>query len=155
MDKVIFNYSDIDLLLEKTQNSKKILIGGCFDLLHYGHFFFLKKAKELGGKLIVALESDEHIKKMKGRNSIHDISKRAEMLKELVNVDYVVKLPLFSKDTEYEDLVLKIRPNFIAVTQGDLNFYKKKKHAELVGATVVEVAPNLTHYSTSKILEIN
>jgi len=45
---------------------KIVLVGGCFDLLHYGHVRFLEEAKKLGNHLVVALESDENVRRVKG-----------------------------------------------------------------------------------------
>ncbi|MBI3343244.1 adenylyltransferase/cytidyltransferase family protein, partial [Candidatus Gottesmanbacteria bacterium] len=60
---------------------KKILVGGCFDLLHYGHIRFLEEAKKLGDHLVVALESDENVRRMKGEGRpIHTQAQRKEML---------------------------------------------------------------------------
>ena len=59
---------------------KKVLVGGCFDLIHYGHIVFLKEARKQGDYLIVALESDDNVKKYKGENRpVHKQSERAEM----------------------------------------------------------------------------
>ena len=96
---------------------KVVLVGGCFDILHYGHISFLEKAKSLGDCLIVALESDENVKKLKGPGRpIHTQKQRAGMLKELKCVDEVILLPPIP---DYERLVQKIEPDIIAITQGD------------------------------------
>ena len=55
--------------------SKIVLVGGCFDMLHVGHVEFLRKSRSFGDYLIVLLESDENIKKLKGREDIFRVRK--------------------------------------------------------------------------------
>ena len=132
-----------------------MLVGGCFDVLHVGHIVFLEKAKKLGDKLIVLLESDENIKKNKGNNRpINNQKNRAKMLMSLKMVDKVVKLPNIKTDEGYFDLVKKIKPNVIAVSSGDKKISQKKEQAKLVGAEVIEVTKLVPHESTSRIIEI-
>jgi len=72
---------------------KKVLVGGCFDILHYGHIHFLKNARALGDYLVIALESDKNIKRIKGSfRPIHDQDKRREILESLNFVDEVIIL---------------------------------------------------------------
>ena len=99
---------------------KVVLVGGCFDILHYGHIYFLKKAKKLGDLLVVALESDENTKKLKGpKRPIHTQKQRQKMLESLRFVDKVIALPPMKSDSDYEKLVRKVNPDIIAVTAGD------------------------------------
>ena len=99
---------------------KVVLVGGCFDILHYGHISFLKKAKKLGNYLVVALESDENTKKLKGPGRpIHNQNQRKKMLESLRFVNKVIALPPMKSDSDYEKLVRKVNPDIIAITQGD------------------------------------
>ncbi|MCX6792059.1 MAG: adenylyltransferase/cytidyltransferase family protein [Candidatus Gottesmanbacteria bacterium] len=94
---------------------KIVLVGGCFDLLHYGHINFLKQAKSRGDWLVVALESDENVKRMKGNaRPIHIQAQRKEMLEALSFIDEVISLPPMHNDRDYFELVRKIRPAIIA-----------------------------------------
>ncbi len=131
---------------------KKVLVGGCFDLLHFGHFTFLKKAAAAGDKLIIALEPDEFIKKKKKRKPIHNQQQRAEILKSLRFVDEVILLPFFKKDDDYFQLIEKIRPDIVAVTAGDPHIKNKIEQAKKIGATVKVVTPLLKGYSTNEII---
>lgn len=132
---------------------KIVLVGGCFDILHLGHIRFLKQAKKLGDTLIVLLESDEKIKKIKGEGRpVNSQIIRAEILEALHDVDFVIKLPEIMEDADYDDLVKKIKPDYIAVTKGDSGLENKKRSAKLVNAKII-IATNLIEgYSTSKIL---
>jgi rfaE bifunctional protein nucleotidyltransferase chain/domain len=119
---------------------KKVLIGGCFDILHFGHIHFLKEAKKKGDCLIVALESDENTKRLKGQGRpIHTQKQRLEILESLNFVDEVIPLPEMKSDDDYKKLVAKIKPDIIAVTQGDSMKDKKREYAKSVNAKLVEI----------------
>ena len=107
-------------LSQRNHKTKVVLVGGCFDILHYGHIYFLKRARKLGNILIVALESDENTRKLKGpKRPIHTQKQRAEMLKSLRFVDKVITLPPMKSDLDYKKLVRRVNPDIIAVTYGD------------------------------------
>lgn len=132
---------------------KKVLTGGCFDLIHYGHIVFLKNAKKQGDYLIVALESDENVKRRKGENRpIHTQSERAAMLKSLIMVDEVIELPTLTGYDQYFEIVKKIKPDIIAVTEGDPQTENKRKQAKLVNAEIKIVVPRLEPHSTSRLI---
>lgn len=153
-DKKIFtlNNKNQKILAEFLSDFRNsTLVGGCFDILHFGHIKFLRSAKKLGGKVVVLLESDEAIKKKKGRKPIHDQAKRAQLIASVIYVDAVISLPAMESDQEYEKLTKLIHPKYIAVTRGDRLIQKKRKYAEAVGAEVKEVAEYLKGLSTSLI----
>ena len=140
--------------MPKSKAKVKVLTGGCFDILHYGHIHFLKNAKALGNNLVVALESDENIRKLKGKGRpFHDQEKRREMLTSLSFVDEVIVLPDKMKDEDYLKMVKSVKPQIIAVTAGDPILKKKQKQAEMVGAKVVEI-PKVNSSSTSQIARL-
>lgn len=131
-----------------------VLVGGCFDILHFGHIHFLKEAKKLGNHLIVALESDKTTKKLKGRGRpIHSQNQRKEILTSLNFVDEVISLPEMRNDADYKKMVAKIKPNIIAVTQGDSMKNKKEEYAKLVGGKLVEIKKIKTP-STTQIAKL-
>jgi rfaE bifunctional protein nucleotidyltransferase chain/domain len=131
---------------------KKVLVGGCFDIFHYGHLYFLKEAKKLGDYLIVALEPDTTVKKLKGTTRpIHNQDQRKELLESLKFVDEVMILPEDMDDNDYQKLVTDTKPQVIATTKGDKYINKKQKHAKLVKAKVVKI-DLVEGYSTTKIL---
>lgn len=130
-----------------------VLIGGCFDLIHYGHLQFLKKAKALGDKLIVMLESDEFIIKRKYRRPIHNQKQRAELLLGLKFVDKVVKLPYLTSYAAYLKVIKKLQPKIIAITKGDPQLANKQKQAEAVGAKIIIVNALISNLSTRKIID--
>ncbi len=148
---LIIPYKDIEKRNVIFKNKKTVLIGGCFDLIHYGHLKFLEAAKETGDYLIVALEPDEFIKKHKRKLQVHHQNERAEILANMNMVDMIIFLPFFHKNEEYFELVKKISPSIIAVTEGDKQLENKRKQAELIGAEVKIVVSNLDNFSTRNI----
>lgn len=151
---LIVSYSDIEKHISFFKNKKTILVGGCFDLIHFGHLKFLEKSKKQGDFLIVALESDQFIKKHKKKLPVHRQLERAEILSNLNMIDLIILLPLFKTNNDYFDLVKKISPHIIAVTAGDQQLENKKKQALEVGAEVREVVTNLKNFSTRNIAKI-
>jgi len=141
--------------LKVKSKDKIVLVGGCFDILHLGHVIFLEKAKRLGDKLVVLLESDENIKKNKGNNRpVNNQENRAKMLMSLKAVSKVIKLPEMKTDEEYLALIKKIKPSVIAITGGDKRIFQKKEQAKMVGAKLVKVIKQIPYQSTSRIVEI-
>lgn len=109
MNKEITQKELNDLLNELRAQEKTIVTtNGCFDILHVGHVRYLEKAKELGDVLIVALNSDVSVKKIKGPNRpINNENDRIEVLSALSFVDYVV---LFDEESP-ADLLAFIKPD--------------------------------------------
>ena len=141
--------------VKSKKENKTVLVGGCFDILHLGHITFLKRAKGLGEKLVVLLESDENIKKIKGNNRpINNQENRAKMLKSLRMVDQIIKLPEMKTNEDYLKIIKKIKPTIIAVSENDKNLINKKNQAKLVGAKLIKVTKLIPHQSTSRIIEI-
>ncbi len=132
---------------------KVVLVGGCFDILHYGHLQFLEKAKAKGEYLIVALEPDARIIQTKKRQPLHTQAQRAYNLSQLSNVDAVLLLGEMKTFEEYAQLVQDIKPGIIAITADDPQWENKQKQAALVGATVIVVTPRIGTFSSSKIVE--
>lgn len=132
----------------------KVLVGGCFDLLHIGHIKFLKKAKSFGDYLIVLLESDVNIKKIKGNTRpFHNQKQRKEVLKSLKFVDKVIILPNIVTHKTYDDIIKKIKPNIITITDGDPIKDKKLIQAKSVGAKL-KIVKNYKSHSSTKILNL-
>jgi len=84
------------------------LANGCFDLLHVGHVRYLRAAKRLGGRLIVAVNSDESVRQLKGEGRpLMPAEERAEILAALADVDAVVIFP----ERDVRALIREIRPD--------------------------------------------
>ncbi|HEC1797835.1 TPA: D-glycero-beta-D-manno-heptose-7-phosphate kinase [Campylobacter lari] len=115
-------------LVKLIQNQKVVFTNGCFDIMHYGHIKYLEKAKKLGDILVVGLNSDESVKRLKGNSRPINLEfQRACMLASMYFVDYVV---IFNDDTPYE-LIEFLKPD-VLVKGAD---YKGK---EIVGSNLVK-----------------
>ena len=94
----------------KARGKKIVFTNGCFDILHFGHVQYLQKAKKLGDLLVVALNSDASVKKIKGKNrpivNQHD---RSQILAGLESVDFVV---IFNEVTPLKTIAA-IKPNIL------------------------------------------
>ena len=103
----------------KSQNKKVVFTNGCFDILHVGHLRYLNEAKKQGDILIIGVNSDASVKRLKGESRpINNQFDRAEMLGGLKAVDYTI---IFEEDTP-EKLIEFLKPS-IHVKGGD---YKKE-----------------------------
>lgn len=137
------------------QGKRIVLAGGCFDILHTGHIAYLTKAKEQGDILMVLLENDETIRKIKGKNRpFHAQKDRAAILASLEVVDYIVLLPFMENDANYDKLVISLKPDIIAATKGDPQEANKQRQARSVNAKVVEVIKRISESSTSKLAKL-
>ena len=109
MGKII-NKKDIEKTIEKLKKENKNIVftNGCFDILHIGHVRYLKESSKFGDVLIVGLNSDSSVKKLKGETRpINNENDRAEILCALNFVDYVI---IFDEDTP-EKLLDAIKPD--------------------------------------------
>lgn len=125
--------------------SKIIFTNGCFDILHIGHIKLLEFAKKLDGRLIVGLNSDTSVKKLKGPSRpINNENIRKEMLLAIKFVDEVI---IFNQETPL-DLIKNIKPDII-VKGGD---YKPE---EVIGGKMAEVVifNYVDEFSTTKIIK--
>ncbi len=131
-----------------------VLVGGCFDVLHPGHVIFLEKAKRLGDRLVVLLESDERVNKLKGHHRpVYTQKLRAKMLSALKAVDQVISLPFMQIDAQYDQLIAKLHPDIIAVTDGYANVKHHKRVADKVGAKLKYVTGVVGNHSSTRLLK--
>lgn len=134
-------------------DKKIILVGGCFDILHFGHITFLEKAKELGDYLVIALEPDERITDHKHRAPTHTQAERAHNLLALQCVDKVIMLPALTNFDDYNDVVQLINPDVIAITANDPQHTNKEKQAASIKAQCIVVTPRIGTFSSSAIYQ--
>lgn len=102
--------NEIDKTLEgiRAQGFTIVSTNGCFDILHVGHIRYLQKSKSFGDKLVVLLNSDASVRKIKGENRpINNEKDRAEVLLALSSVDYVI---IFDEPTP-ASMLAQIKPN--------------------------------------------
>lgn len=139
----------------RKQGKSIVLVGGVFDILHFGHIRFLEEAKRQGDMLLVALEPDLKVTRLKGPGRpIHDQNIRAHMVAALECVDYVFILPVLTTNQEYESMVKMIRPTVIGVTEQDPLHEEKRKQAETIGGKLVVVTAKIPTPSTTQLLKL-
>ncbi len=146
-----YQYYDPTQTILTLPNKKIVLVGGCFDILHFGHIQFLQKAKGIGDYVIVALEPDERIINYKQRTPVHTQKERAHNLLALHSVDHVIMLPQLNGFDDYLALVKNIKPNIIAITNNDPQQSNKQKQADAIGAQLVIVTDIIENFSSSAI----
>jgi D-beta-D-heptose 7-phosphate kinase/D-beta-D-heptose 1-phosphate adenosyltransferase len=128
----------------KNKGQRLVFTNGCFDIIHPGHISLLQKAKSLGDKLIVGLNSDDSIRRIK-REPTNSQEARKAVLSAIGCVDEVI---IFDDDTPY-DLIKKLHPD-VLVKGGDYTV------DNVVGCDLVNevvIIPTLDTYSTTSIME--
>lgn len=125
----IIPFEEIEKLCKELKRKGNTLVftNGCFDILHAGHVLYLQEARALGDALILGLNSDASVKRLKGeKRPINLQRERALVLAGLAAVDYVC---IFEEDTPYE-LIKKVRPD-VLVKGGDWQVH------QIVGSDIV------------------
>ena len=145
---------DLQLLMkniEKWRGEKKKIVftNGCFDLIHLGHIEVLARSSDLGDKLIIGVNSDLSIKKLKGEN--RPIIEESSRIRQLSALEFVDAVVLFDEDTPLK-LIETIKPDVI--TKGGDYTAKNVVGKEVVSQKNGEVViiPLTQGYSTTSIL---
>lgn len=134
----------------KKQGLKVVFTNGCFDILHLGHVDYLEKARSLGDKLVLGLNTDDSVSRFKGPSRpIQDENSRAHILASLQFIDLVV---FFNEDTPLE-LISTLIPQVLVkgsdyLAENIVGADVVKKHGGVV--KTIEFVPG---YSTTKIVE--
>ena len=136
--------------LNNSPSKKVVFTNGCFDIIHRGHVEYLEEAKKLGDILIIGLNSDNSVKRIKGEN--RPINNEEDRKKVLLALKYVDDVIIFNEDTPLE-LIKKIQPN-VLVKGGDWEI------KNIIGADFVIGLGGEVHslafregYSTTKIIK--
>lgn len=130
----------------KKSGKKIVFTNGCFDIIHSGHIKVLKECARLGDVVIVGLNSDSSVRKLKGyKRPVNMLKDRMEVLYAIRYVDYVIP---FSELTPY-NLIKLIKPDFL-VKGGD---YKEEEVVGREFAGKVVIVKLLKGRSTTKIIE--
>ncbi|MCA9372961.1 adenylyltransferase/cytidyltransferase family protein [Candidatus Woesebacteria bacterium] len=136
-------------------NDLKVLVTGVFDILHEEHIGFLQAAKQLGGILIIGIESDARVKTLKGEGRpINSQKIRKENIEALGVANKVFVLPeKFSTSSEHLQLLQALHPTILAVSESTPHLREKRKLLKQIGGKVVIVRKHNPAISTTKILE--
>ena len=124
----------------------KIWLNGCFDVLHHGHFKLIQHASSFGGQVIIGIDSDERVKKLKGEGRpFHSENERAFNLKQIRGVDAVV---VFDSDEMLRELLERYKPDKFIIGSDYLG-------KEIIGqefAKQIVIFNRLDKFSTTDIL---
>ncbi|MES9859639.1 MAG: bifunctional D-glycero-beta-D-manno-heptose-7-phosphate kinase/D-glycero-beta-D-manno-heptose 1-phosphate adenylyltransferase HldE [Candidatus Thiodiazotropha sp. LLP2] len=136
--------------MARQQGERIVMTNGCFDILHEGHVRYLQQAKQLGDRLVVAVNDDDSVRRLKGEGRpINTVEQRMAVLAGLASVDWVVP---FGEDTP-ESLICEIKPDLL-VKGGD---YKPEEIAGydcvVKNGGAVQVLDFLPGVSTTRIVE--
>src|SRR5258708_1722744 len=142
--------------IDQAHREKKqvVLVTGVFDILHQEHTNFLQKAKQLGGILVVGIESDERVRKMKGEGRpLHTLPIRIKNLEALQIADEVFGLPKdFSTPEHHNQLIAEVSPNFLAISSHSPHQVEKDQILRKHGGQLRIVHQHNPNVSTSQIL---
>ena len=141
----------LEPLKERQQLGEKVVFtNGCFDILHAGHISYLKEAKKLGDILVVGVNDDESVKRLKGESRpVNPVEDRLMLLSALECVDYVIP---FQEDTPLE-LIRKIKPDML-VKGGDYQMDQVVGAREVLqNGGEVRLLPFIRGRSTTEIIE--
>lgn len=143
--------NDVENFCDELRRTKKIVFtNGCFDILHAGHVRYLTAAKSFGDVLIVGLNTDESVRRLKGDSRpINNQFDRAEVLLGLKSVDHVI----FFGERTAENLIAEVKPN-VYVKGGDytLETLPEAKIVQSFGGRV-ELVNLVAGHSTTNIVE--
>lgn len=150
LQKILTREQLQDRVAEWRRSGARItLANGCFDVLHVGHVRYLHAARELGGKLVVAVNSDESVRTLKGTGRpVMPAEERAEILSALADVDAVVIFP----EKDVRAIIREIRPDFQAKgTDYTVESVPERAEVEACGGRVAIVGDPKDHSATEII----
>ena len=138
---------------ERKNGAKIVLANGCFDLFHVGHIRYLAGAKALGDILVVGINSDEQVQKLKGeKRPFMPENERAEIVSALRFVDYVTIFP----EPTVTELLRALRPDFHAKgTDYTPETVPEREIVKEFGGQVAIVGDPKDHSSTDLIKKVN
>ncbi|MCS7025245.1 MAG: adenylyltransferase/cytidyltransferase family protein [Bryobacteraceae bacterium] len=133
----------------KAQGKKVVFTNGCYDVLHPGHIRLLERAKSLGDVLILALNTDSSVRRLKGpKRPFLNEQQRAELASHLEAVDAIT---LFDEDTPRE-LIAAVLPDVLVKGADWAHFIAGREEVEAAGGVVMAL-PLEPGYSTTNIVE--
>lgn len=125
--KINYQNLKIEIAKLKTDGKTIALLHGCFDKLHDGHRSLLKKAKQIADIVVLGVENDEYIKRVKGPNRPYlSLKQRINQIVQESLADYIFPI---KRGVFYSDMYKDFQPNFLVTAQDEV-FYKKLKDAK-------------------------
>jgi FAD synthetase len=139
----------------KSEGKTLVITGGCFDILHIGHIKLLEESKKQGDCLLVLVENDKTVRKLKGEGRpINSQRERYLVLAALSCVDYILVLPDMKSNNDYDLLMKKLNPAIITTTKGDSQGVHNQRQAKLINAKVVYVINKIDNKSTTNLAKV-
>lgn len=129
--------NELGLLRTRLSGEKIVLGTGCFDLLHVGHLYFLKEARSQGDILVVAVNSDESVRAIKGsERPINNEKHRSELVGAIKYVDYV----FICDDVVADECIFNLRPDVYAIGEQSVDAYPSEiDMASNIGTNIFSV----------------
>jgi len=150
--KKIVPFDQIESLFTDSfrKTHKLVFTNGCFDVLHRGHIYYLSRAREFGDLLVLGLNSDESVSRLKGPGRpVNQQQARAEVLGGLAFVDHIV---IFPEDTPL-NLINAVRPH-VLIKGGDYKAYEIVGYEQVRSwGGKVKTIPLLEGYSSTSIID--
>ena len=145
----MIDISGLKQLRMSNLEKKIVLTSGCFDLLHYGHICHLKESRELGDFLIVAINSDASIKRLKGE--MKPIVSEKDRLRVLQAICYVDAVFVFDEDVvcRYFDI---IKPDIFTIGEESANAFPEEIDAAKKAGCKVHIIKRISGISTTDII---
>ncbi len=149
-DKIV-SVKRLQDILQRRGKKKVVFTNGCFDILHYGHVYYLENARLLGDMLVVGVNSDESVRALKGKSRpINSLKDRMRVLAGLESVDYVVS---FSQETPLR-LIKSLKPD-VLVKGGDWDVKNIVGSKDVLACGgVVKTIPIAKGRSTTNIINV-
>ncbi len=129
------------------ETKKRIMINGCFDMLHPGHLYLIKEAKKLGDFLIIGINSDECRVKQGKRKPVIPAEKRKEMLEA---IRYVDKVEIYDETHPPQELIKKYNPDIVVAGEEEgvkENLIKEGTY------NIAKIIPRLKGWSSTKLIK--
>ncbi len=149
---MIYSFDELSeiIIVSKLNSEKIVMTNGCFDILHAGHITYLEEAKLLGDRLLVAVNDDVSVSRLKGpKRPINSLDDRLKVLNGLVSVDWVIS---FSEDTPVR-LIKDLKPD-VLVKGGDYQLSEIIGGQEgLANGGKIKALSYKEGFSTSAIIE--
>lgn len=144
------------VLKEYQRLTRTILVTGCFDLLHPEHKKLLTAAKNLGGRLLVGVETDARVRQLKGPGRpTNPLAVRLRQLRQLRVADEVFALPeKFNSPQDYLALIKRLKPKILAVSSSTPHLTSKRRLMKQIHGRVVIVLPRNPKISTTEMLKL-
>ena len=146
---LIKSYSDLEHLRKRVEGKSVVLGTGCFDILHKGHLYFIEQARRQGEILVIGINSDASVRRIKGDSRpILPEQDRAELIAAMRLVDFT----FIYDSTVADECIVNLKPDVFAIGEESVNSYPSEINAaESVGAKVYAV-PRVPSVSTTSVV---